>query len=364
MKIENFETGASIDPNLETIYLSPKENIKNKNHVRVLVKEIAESSKNKLKKNLENAYHPNAELKGFYPINEIKGLDQIQEKLWGPLIHSFPDLERRDNLILGGNFQNKIFVSMTGHLTGTFTNPWFDVPASNKTIHLRICEVHELKENKIIQSHVLIDLMDFVRQAGFWPINSSLGVEEMWPGPIIGNGSSFENLDDKLSLSSLEQSLTMQRSLNIKPETEPGATDEMIREKLFNHPQKDYWHPKMMWYGPCGIGTARGLMGFINHHQLPFRKTFKERDYWKLGHYVELGDGPYSMTAGWHTIEAIHGTKDWLGYESTGKPVTMRVMDFYLHNEGLIRENWVPIDIIHILKQIDIDVLNLIKERK
>ena len=42
----------------------------------------------------------------------------------------------------------------------------------------------------------------------------------------------------------------------------------------------------------------------------------------------------------------------------------MRVMDFYLHNEGLIRENWVPIDIMHILKQIDIDVLNLIKEGK
>ena len=60
---------------------------------------------------------------------------------------------------------------------------------------------------------------------------------------------------------------------------------------------------------------------------------------------------------------AIHGTKDWLGYEETGKSVTMRVMDFYLHNEGLIRENWVPIDIMHILKQIDIDVLNLIKER-
>ena len=364
MKIENFETGTPLDPNLETIYLSPKENIKNKNHVRELVKEITESSKNNLRKKLENAYHSNAELKGFHPINEIKGLNQIQEKLWEPLLHSFPDLERRDSLILGGNFQNKIFVSIIGHLTGTFTNPWFNVPASNKTIHLRICEVHELKENKIIQSHVLIDLMDFIRQAGFWPINSSLGVEEMWPGPIIGNGSSFENLDDKLSFLSLEQSLTMQRSLNIKPETEPGATDEIIRKKLFNHPQKDYWHPKMMWYGPCGIGTARGLMGFINHHQLPFRKTFKERDYWKLGHYVELGDGPYSMTAGWHTIEAIHGTKDWLGYEATGKPVTMRVMDFYLHNEGFIRENWVPIDIMHILKQIDIDVLNLIKERK
>jgi hypothetical protein len=360
MKIENFETGAPLDPSLKTIYLSPKENIKNKKHVRALIKEIVESSKSNLKRNLENAYHSGAELKGFHPINEIKGIDQIQEKLWEPLLYSFPDLERRDNLILGGNFQNKIFVSMIGHLTGTFTNSWFGVPASNKTIHLRICEVHELKESKIIQSHILIDLMDFIRQAGFWPINSSLGVEGMWPGPIIGNGSSFENLDDKLSLSSLEQSLTMQRSLNIKPEIEPGVTDEFIRKKLFNHPQKNYWHQKMMWYGPCGVGATRGLMGFINHHQLPFRKTFKERNYWKLGHYVELGDGPYSMTAGWHTIEAIHGSKDWLGYNATKKSVTMRVMDFYLHDEGLIRENWVPIDIIHILKQIGIDVLELI----
>ena len=43
--------------------------------------------------------------------------------------------------------------------------------------------------------------------------------------------------------------------------------------------------------------------------------------------------------------------------------VTMRVMDFYHHHEGLIRENWVPIDIVHILRQLDIDVFELIKEQ-
>ena len=41
----------------------------------------------------------------------------------------------------------------------------------------------------------------------------------------------------------------------------------------------------------------------------------------------------------------------------------MRVMDFYLHNEGLIRENWVPIDIAHILYQMDIDIFSLIAEK-
>jgi hypothetical protein len=69
------------------------------------------------------------------------------------------------------------------------------------------------------------------------------------------------------------------------------------------------------------------------------------------------------MTGGWHSIQATHGSSDWLGYEATQKIITMRVMDFYLHNEGLIRENWVPIDIAHILFQLDVDVLKLIHKK-
>ena len=37
--------------------------------------------------------------------------------------------------------------------------------------------------------------------------------------------------------------------------------------------------------------------------------------------------------------------------------VTMRVMDFYLHHEGLIRENWVPLDVLDLLRQMGVDVL-------
>ena len=35
----------------------------------------------------------------------------------------------------------------------------------------------------------------------------------------------------------------------------------------------------------------------------------------------------------------------------------MRVMDFYLHHEGLIRENWVPLDVLDLLMQLGVDVL-------
>ncbi len=159
----------------------------------------------------------------------------------------------------------------------------------------------------------------------------------------------------EVSKATLDQSLTMQRSLNIKPELE-ASSDSDLKEKLLNHPQKDFWHEKMIWYGPSGIGTARSLEGFIDHHQLPFRKTFKERNYWELGHYCELGDGKFSLTAGWHSIQAVYGSNDWLGYNSNKNKVTMRVMDFYHHDEGKIRENWVPIDLAHILSQIGVDI--------
>ena len=122
LKIENFQTSVTSDPNLKPVNLDPKENIKNKKHIRKLLKNIAESSIDSIQTNLRNAYHEEAELNGFHPINEIKGIESIQNKLWEPLLKAFPDLERRDSLILGGSFQDEVFVSFISHLTGTFSN--------------------------------------------------------------------------------------------------------------------------------------------------------------------------------------------------------------------------------------------------
>ena len=362
MEIENFDTAEKISSDTQFVDLDPETNNENKNYFKKALKEIAEDKIDNLQYTLKKYYHHKAELNGFYPINEIKGIEEIYNKLWKPIKFAFPNLERRNNLVIGGAFQDKIFVSFISHLTGTFVNEWLGVPPTNKTVYLRTCEAHQIENNKIVKTYILIDTIDFIRQADFWPINSSLGVEGMWPAPITGDGSNNRNVDKDLSILSLGQALTMQRSLNIKPEEQPELSKNEIRNLLLNHKQKDFWHPKMMWYGPSGIGTARELTGYVDHHQLPFRLTFKKRDYWKKGHFIEIGDGNYSMTGGWHSIQCIHGEKYWLGYEATNKSVTMRVMDFYLHCEGLIRENWVPIDIAHILDQIGVNVFELIKK--
>ena len=346
------------------IDLDPQQNIENKTYFKNLLKEIVECSNENLEKKLEKFYHKDAELNAFYPVNEVKGIGEIKNKLWDPLKRAFADLEIRNNIVIGGAYKDKVFVSFISHLTGTFINQWLGVPPTNKTIYLRTCHCHQITNNKIIKSYILIDTVDFIRQAGYWPIHKSLGAEGMWPAPITGDGENNSNLDKELSMKSLHQSLTMQISLGTKPEMEPTFSTDNIRYNLINdHEQKKYWHPKMMWFGPSGVGTARGLRGFVDHHQLPFRLTFKERDYNTIGHYVEIGDGNYSMTGGWHSIKSKYGSNHWLGFEPNNVMVEMRVMDFYLHHEGLIRENWVPIDIAYILKQIGVDIFELIHKK-
>ena len=361
MQIEQFDTGLKGQEKVEKIVISPEENYNYKQVVRKYLNSIVNDGISKLDQNLKNAFSHNINVNCFYPLNEFVGVDDFKEKFWKPLFNSFPDLERREQIVISGAFRDKIQVGSISSLSGVFKNTWLGIQPNNKMVNLKCCEIHQLKDGKIIESYILIDLIDLLIQTGSNPINPSRGSEGNWLNPINTDGINFFEKDMEISKASLEQSLIMQRSLNIKPELEVSSNKD-LKERLINHPQKDYWHEKMIWYGPSGIGTARSLEGFVDNHQLPFRKTFKERNYWKLGHYCELGDGKFSLTAGWNSIQAIYGTEDWLGYKSENQKVTMRVMDFYHHDEGKIRENWVPIDIIHILKQIGVDVLESIKK--
>lgn len=310
-------------------------------------------------------YHPEVTVRAAHPMNEGRGLDFLADSVWRPLMAALPDLERRDLIVLGGQFEGRDYVAMMGHYCGTFRRDWLTIPATGQPVYLRYGEVHEIRDRKIVQTNCLWDVLDVIRQAGFWPLAPSLGTEGMWPGPITGDGLLFTPQDPDQSASSIAQTLSMHGALGAYNDFEGAG-----REGLLNMPQKDYWHPKMMWYGPSGIGTTRGLQGFVDYHQLPFRRAFPGRKgggQWDEiaelkashggGHYIRVGDGAYSVTGGWPSVFAMHNGPDFLGVGATGRPVTMRVMDFYLHHEGLIRENWVPLDILDLLMQMGVDVL-------
>jgi len=141
----------------------------------------------------------------------------------------------------------------------------------------------------------------------------------------------------------------------MKKHPSKGGPEVMEMEK--------YWHPRMSWYGPSSIGTCRGIDGFRNWHQIPFLKAMPDR-----GQYVDeinyhfFAERNYVGVTGWpNMIQSI--THDgWLGIAPVGKKITMRSLDFWRIENGLIRENWVMVDLLDMYNQIGVDVFARLHE--
>ena len=302
-----------------------------------------------LGRHLVAAYQPEASWRGSHPLNQATGVAEIEAQVWRPLLRALPDLERRDLMVLQGHHAGNDVVGAVGHYLGTFRSDWLGIPATGQPVCLRYGEMHALAGGRIVQTTMLIDVLDLMRQAGCWPLGPSTGTEGTWPGPFGGEGVlRLDRIDAVQGAVNLAQTLAMHATLGAyNDEASEG------RQGLLEMPQRQHWHPRMMWYGPAGIGSTRGLDGFVDKHQLPFRIAFPRRS--GSQHYVRIGDGAFSATGGWPSVTAWHGGP-FMGSGPTGREVKMRVMDFYHHHEGLIRENWVPIDIVDLLRQMDVDV--------
>ncbi|MEY4698300.1 MAG: hypothetical protein RIT14_2728, partial [Pseudomonadota bacterium] len=195
------------------------------------------------------------------------------------------------------------------------------------------------------ESWCLWDLLDLMRQAECWPVMPSLGSEGLWPGPQGQDGLRLGPSED--GTPAFKTVMAMHAAL--------GAFDG---QSVHSMPQAPFWHPDFLWYGPAGIGQTRGLAGFQAHHQIPFLRGYPDRR--GVGHFVRLSDGPYVVTGGWPSVVGTH-VGEWLGLPPTGRRIKMRVMDFYRLDGAVIHENWVPIDILHILMQMGTDVLGRLR---
>lgn len=288
-------------------------------------------------------YQPEADAHLFHPVDDLVGAADIAAKLWQPIRSALPDLERRDEILIAGEHNNRPLVATMGHLQGTFVEPLFGIPATHGVVHIRYGEIHLCEDDRIETTYMIADMLDLMRQAGCWPISPSLGSEGMWPGPATSDGVR----PDVVDMAQGSEALELVRQMHAGLLRFDGKDIESMDHQQF-------WTRDFLWYGPSGIGTTRGLDGFRAHHQIPFLRAFPDRRV--ANHIGRVGDGNYVITGGWPSVVATHSGPDWLALAPTGKHVDMRVMDFYRVADGLIAENWVPIDIIDIMRQLGVDV--------
>ena len=121
----------------------------------------------------------------------------------------------------------------------------------------------------------------------------------------------------------------------------------------------DYWHPRFNWYGPHGIGTARGIAGFRNWHQIPFLRAMPDRKLDAMGDLMShwFAEGAYVCETGWPNMRLTLTDDGWMGIAPAGREVLLRSLDFWRLEDGLIRENWVLVDLLDLYAQLGVDVL-------
>ncbi len=303
---------------------------------------------------LDNILLPDANIHMAHPLRDMQGPGELYDTAYAPLFESIPDLERRDYIVMGGRTEHgDSWVGCGGYYTGTFVAPWLDIPPTGHMVHMRFHEFYRMVDGKVAEIQSLWDIPEVMMQAGAWPMAPSLGREWHVPGPATNDGVVPGPYNAEQSQQACDHVVTMLEHMKKHPSQGGPELMEMPR----------FWHPRMSWYGPSGIGTGRGIAGFRNWHQIPFLKAMPDRglERAKLTYHF-FGDIDYVAVTGWPNMIQTVTHDGWMGIAPAGKQITMCSLDFWRIENGLIRENWVMVDLLDAWRQLGVDVFARLRE--
>jgi len=302
---------------------------------------------------MDGIFAPDAVINLCFPFETLAGPEALFETFAG-LARAWPDIERRDWIVMAGPTpEGADWVGCGGHYCGTFRDPWLDIPPTGHLAHMRFHEFYRFENGRITEMQALWDIPEVMMQAGAWPMPPALGREWTIPGPATCDGIVPGPHDSAEGRATCQHIIDMLTAMKRHPAGGGPEVMEMDR----------YWHRRMNWYGPSGIGTGRGIQGFRDWHQIPFLNAMPDR-----GQYVGeityhfFGDRQYAAVTGWPDMIQTLTHGGWMGIAPQGHRVEIRSLDFWRLENGKIRENWVLVDLLHLYDQLDVDVFARMRE--
>lgn len=296
----------------------------------------------------EAFFAPDAQINVVHPFNEIEGGLGLFDQFMTPLTNAFDGLYRRDDILMAGTFEGQDWVSSTGYYIGRFSRDWLGIRASGELAYLRFGEFHRLKDGKAVESYIFLDIPELMIAVGQWPIIDSPGITRGYTGMIQGPASHDGIITTPQDPAESAKSYQLVTDMLAKLATEDEAW-------------RPYWHDNMMWYGPGAFGSFVGIENFASF-QVPFEAAFEG---WSGGakgngmtaHFTRFGEGNYTCSGGWPSLTGVQ-VKPYLDQPASGKRVFMRVCDWWRREGDLLVENWVFVDIPHVLMQLGCDVFS------
>ena len=312
---------------------------------------LATADPAKVQAALNAAFAPDATLRLCHPFGDLTGPDALYDTLYAPLINAMPDLERRDMIAVAGTTpEGQDWVGTMGNYMGTFIGPFLGIPPTGHLAHMRYHEFFRIEDGRVTEMQAIWDIPELMVQAGAWPMAPQLGAFLCTPGPQTQDGLTASG-DGQAALDHVIAMLT-----DLCRYPSQGGPEVMRLDA--------YWHPRFNWYGPAGIGTGRGAAGFRNWHQIPFLRAMPDRKLDAMGDLMShwVGEGEYVCETGWPNMRLTITGDGWMGIAPSGQEVLLRSLDFWRMEGGLIRENWVLVDLLDLYRQIGVDVLGRMAE--
>ncbi len=306
-----------------------------------------------LRAEVDRRFAPDAPIHLAHPFETLSSPMALVDDALLPLQRAMPDMERRDTIVIEGTVEEGVnaasrWIGCCGYYTGTFVAPFLDIPPTGHQAAMRFKEFYRIEDERVVEFQALWDIPELMMQAGAWPMVPSLGREWQVPAPATQDGLGPH--DETRSSAAHDLVFRMLKGLGNHA---TGGVKGMALEES--------WHPKFSWYGPAGIGTGRGISGFRNWHQIPFINAMPDRNGDPLNGHL-FAQGNFVGFTGWPGMHMTISEDGWLGIPPVNKPITMRSLDFWRCENGMIRENWVLVDLLDVYDQIGVDVLGRMRE--
>ena len=318
---------------------------------------------------LRAALHEDASWHVSAPIDHISGVEAVIADFWLPLRRSFPDLKRAPYIFMGGIDQSSAlyatvggeqWVSGCGYLTGTFAEDWLGIPATGGKANIFFGVFYVLREGLIAECYLQLDILALIRQAGYQLLPPAPGAEGgKIPRPRANDGILLSENDPLQGRKSIQLVQAMAQGMRRYLRSRDGGD-------LRSMEQAKYWHQDMKWYGPSGIGACFSLEEYEDFHQRPWLEGFGDRNISREGsgrRMGRIGEGSYCAGGIWDTAYSHHNGV-YAGVPASGKLLTLRDFDWWKRDGELLVENWVPIDMIDLFRQMGVDLMARLEAQK
>ena len=279
-------------------------------------------------------------------------------------------MSHRANLVLVDNHGYKIFHSHAAHVLDAYLfwgpehaiaffeqhapahQSWYGtilaeggalIDTTRKIVMLRYCEFNRVENGQIVETASFCDIPHLMAQAGQDPFGPATAAHLVQPGPLGHCGLLHDAQPPEEGVKTLATINAMINDLGTWGLGLP-LEEELART----------WADDMIWWGPHGIGATYTIARYAKQHSGPFRAGFTDRA--KTRHLARLAEGHFGGFFGWPNFTA-RPAGGFMGLPATDRLAEFRVIDLYRRDGDKLAENWVFIDMLHVMKTQGVDIL-------